>query len=127
MDSTLNMDVSPETVIQKQLDAYNAKDIEAWLNTYAPDAKQYQFPDTLLTSGREQIRARTAPRFLEPDLHAHLIKRSVMGDVVIDHEIVTRNFSQGRGTVEMTCIYQIRNGWIQTASFVIGEPLFASS
>ena len=31
----------PVTVVQTQLDAYNAKDIEALLATYAPDAEQY--------------------------------------------------------------------------------------
>ena len=28
-------------IVQQQLDAYNAKDIEALLATYAPDAEQY--------------------------------------------------------------------------------------
>lgn len=32
---------SPVAVIQKQLDAYNAKDIEGWLSTYAQEAEQY--------------------------------------------------------------------------------------
>ena len=30
---------SPEVVIQRQLDAYNAKNLDAWLGTYAPDAR----------------------------------------------------------------------------------------
>ena len=107
--------------MQTQLDAYNRKDLEGWLATYAADAQQYEFPATLLASGHEAIRARTAPRFLEPDLHAALIKRSVMGEVVIDHEEVTRNFPEGKGSIELVCIYRVREGKITEASFVFGE------
>lgn len=112
---------TPEAVIQRQLDAYNARDLDAWLATYAGDAKQYEFPATLLTDGHDQIRARSAPRFQEPDLHAKLLSRSVMGDIVIDHEEVTRNFPEGRGTIGLVCIYRVRDGLIREASFVFGE------
>lgn len=33
---------SPEVVVQRQLDAYNAKNLDAWLATYAPDARQFE-------------------------------------------------------------------------------------
>ena len=29
------------SLIQRQLDAYNAKDLDGWLSTYAKDAKQF--------------------------------------------------------------------------------------
>ncbi|HEY8025526.1 MAG TPA: nuclear transport factor 2 family protein [Burkholderiaceae bacterium] len=116
---TIHLD--PETIVQQQLDAYNAKDLDAWLATYAEDARQYEFPATLLTHGHEQIRARTAPRFQEPDLHARLLKRSVMGNVVIDHEHVTRNFPEGKGRIELVCIYRVEQGCIREASFIFGQ------
>ena len=118
---------SPEIVVQRQLDAYNARDLEVWLSTYAEDAQQFEHPGKLLTSGHSQIRERTAPRFEEPNLHARLIKRAVMGNIVIDHEDVTRTFPEGPGRIELVCIYDVRNGRIQTASFSFGaktlEPL----
>jgi putative hydrolase of HD superfamily len=119
----MNIWPDPETVVQRQLDAYNAKDLEAWLATYAEDACQYEFPATLLAAGHEQLRTRSAPRFLEPDLHATLLKRSVMGEIVIDHEIVTRNFPEGKGRIELVCIYRVREGRIREASFVFGEKV----
>ena len=112
---------SPESIIKKQLDAYNAKNIDTWLATYAHDAKQYQFPDTLLTSGHAEIRARTEPRFLEPNLHAKLISRTVIGNIVIDHEEVMRTFPEGAGVIELTCINLVENNKIQTASFIFGK------
>ena len=115
----------PEAVVQQQLDAYNQRDVDAWLATYAQDAQQFQFPSTLLASGHAEIRARTAARLQEPNIHARLIQRSVMGHVVIDHEVVTRTFPEGPGTIELVCIYQVAEGKIQTASFIFGEKTLA--
>jgi putative hydrolase of HD superfamily len=44
-----------------------------------------------------------------------------MGNLVTDHELVTRNFPEGRGTVEMLCLYEIADGRIQRATFAMGE------
>jgi hypothetical protein len=112
---------SPETVVQRQLDAYNAHDLDAWVGTYAPDARQFQHPAQLLAEGHAQIRARMVERFTEPDLHARLIHRMAMGTVVVDHEEVTRNFPEGRGRVQMICVYEVRDGRIRAASFALGE------
>lgn len=114
---------SPEVVVQRQLDAYNARNIDAWLATYALDARQFEHPARLVATGHAEMRARTAVRFSEPDLHAKLIRRCVMGNVVIDHEDVTRTFAEGPGNVEIVCIYVVENGLIQTASFVFGPPV----
>jgi putative hydrolase of HD superfamily len=112
---------SPLAIVQAQLEAYNAKDIDALLTTYAPDAEQYQLHGELLARGHEQMRPRFLTRFSEPDLHASLISRTVMGNIVIDSELITRNFPEGVGTVEMLCIYEIANGRIQKASFATGK------
>jgi putative hydrolase of HD superfamily len=112
---------SPLAVVQAQLDAYNAKDIDALLMTYAPDAEQYQLHGPLLACGHEQMRPRFLARFAEPDLFARLISRTVMENVVIDHEQITRNFPEGVATVEMLCIYEVVNGRIQKATFAAGQ------
>ena len=118
---------TPEATVQRQLDAYNAKDVDAWLATFAAEAKQYEHPAKLLASGHAEMRARVTPRFSEPNLHAQLLNRTVMGKVVIDHEIVTRTFPEGPGTVELVCIYVVESGKIQTASFMFGQPEFGSA
>jgi hypothetical protein len=109
-----------EAIIQRQLDAYNARDLDAWIATYAENASQFEHPGKLLATGHDQIRARAAPRFQETNLHAKLLQRSVMGHIVIDHEIVTRTFPEGAGRLELVCIYEVREGKIQTASFIFG-------
>lgn len=112
----------PASVVQRQLDAYNAKDLEALLAAYAPDAEQYTLHGPLLAKGHDALRARFAERFFEPDLHARLVSRTVCGNFVMDLEVVTRNFPEGRGTMEMLCVYEVAEGRIQRASFAIGVP-----
>lgn len=119
MAETLHL--SPEEVVQQQLDAYNAHDLDAWLATYAVDACQYQHPATLLARGHAEIRQRAIARFAEPDLHARLLGRQVLGQVVIDHEMVRRNFAEGPGYIELLCLYTVEEGKISSASFVSGS------
>jgi hypothetical protein len=112
---------SPLSIVQAQLDAYNAKDIEALLRTYAPNAEQFTLHGELLAKGHLQLRERFLARFAEPDLHATLLSRIVVGNIVTDAELVTRNFPEGRGTLEMLCIYEVMDGRIQRASFALGQ------
>src|SRR5436190_8323985 len=104
---------TPERVVQRQLEAYNARDIDAWLATYDAEAEQYELHGQRLASGHAEMRARIQARFAEPDLHAHLLSRTVMGAVVVDHERITRNFPEGKGTIEMLCVYEVSGSCIK--------------
>jgi len=108
---------SPLATVQAQLDAYNAKDIEALLDSYAPDAEQYTIGGELLAKGREQLKERFLLRFFEPDLHAQLVSRTAVGNFVVDTELITRNFPEGRGVIELLCVYEVREGRICRAQF----------
>lgn len=108
--------LNPSAVVQRQLDAYNARDLDALLATYAPDAQQFEHPAKLVASGAAQIRERMAIRFQEPHLHARLVQRVVMGNLVIDHELVTRDFPEGTGTVDVVAIYEVVGEKIASAS-----------
>jgi len=112
---------SPLKVVQLQLAAYNAKDVDALLATYAADAEQYTLHGERLAKGHEEMRPRFLTRFAEPNLNARLLSRTVMGNVIVDFESITRNFSEGIGTVEMLCVYEFANGLIQKVSFAMGE------
>lgn len=111
---------SPLAVVQAQLDAYNAKDIDALMGTYAPDAEQFVLHGERLAKGHDEMRPRYLARFAEPALHARLLSRIVMGNTVTDLELITRNFPEGLGTVEMLCVYEVKDGRIQRASFATG-------
>jgi hypothetical protein len=45
----------------------------------------------------------------------------VMGNVVIDHERVTRSFPEGSGSVDMVAIYEVVEGRIRSASVQVSN------
>jgi hypothetical protein len=108
----MNTFATPETVVQCQLDAYNARDIDALMALYAADAQAFEHPATLLASGAAMLRERFLSRFLEPNLHATLIQRIVMGNIVMDYEQVARTFPDGPGKVEFIMTYEVQHGKI---------------
>ena len=112
--------VAPWVVVQNQLNAYNARDVEAILATYAADAEQFEHPATRVAAGAAELRARFTVRFSDPILHARLNQRIVMGDLVVDHETVTRTFEDGPGMMELIAMYQVRDGRIARAWFIPG-------
>ena len=110
----------PEGVVQTQLAAYNARDLSAFLATYAEDAQLFEHPSRLLASGEAQIRERYAARFAEPNLHAVVIKRMVMGNFVIDHERITRTYPEGTGVQDAIAMYEVQGALITRVWFIFG-------
>ena len=108
-------EVSPRYLAQEQLDAYNKRDIEAFLKPYAKNVKVYTYPNTLTYEGIDLMRKRYEPFFKNtPDLHCKLLNRIVHGNQVIDHELVTINGRQ----VNTVAIYTMKNGKIAEVTFL---------
>ena len=80
----------PEAFAQRQLDAYNARDLERFIREYAEDVAVYRMPDpNPVIVGRTALGAHYRDnRFNLPELHAKLVNRMVFGNKVIDQEIV---------------------------------------
>jgi len=114
-----------EYPVRRQLEAYNARDIEGFMAWWASDCRYYAFPDQLLAEGAAAVRARHVERFRERDLHGRLVRRIVAGGLVVDHEVVTRNFEEGRGEIEVMAIYEVLDGKIAQAWFRMGETRIA--
>ncbi len=117
----------PEAVVQRQLEAYNARDVEALLATYAEDAQMFEHPDKLLASGAAELRKRFEARFQEPNLHATLLGRTVVGHTVADHEEVSRTFPEGPGRIRLLMIYEVLGGRISRAWSIVGEKIPSGS
>ena len=120
---TLSTASEAEAVVAQQLDAYNARDIDAFMTAWCDDAEFYVHPNELLARGAAAIRARHLTRFKEPDLHGKLIGRLSVGNLVVDREIVTRNFPEGRGKIDVIAIYEVEAGKIARAWFKLGQPV----
>ena len=110
-------------VVQAQLDAYNARDIEAFMAFWTEDSQLLAHPNTVLATGLAEIRARHIARFQEPNLHGKLVNRLAVGAMVVDQEIVTRTFPEGPGHIEAICIYEVTNNHIAKAWYRMGPPI----
>ena len=111
---------NPAAVVQAQLDAYNAHDVEALVAIYAADVQQFEHPATLLATGSAQLRERFTARFASSRPHAQLLQRIVCGNMVIDHEKISNIFPEGPGSTELVAMYEVDGAHIAKAWFKFG-------
>ncbi len=112
---------NPAAVAQAQLDAYNARDLERFLAVYHPDVIVARKPSgEIIAKGREAMRPRYAKLFASsPELHCHLLKRTVHGRFVVDHELVTG--VKDRPYIHAVAVYQVDDGLITRVWFLSSE------
>ncbi|HEX7251925.1 MAG TPA: nuclear transport factor 2 family protein [Thermoanaerobaculia bacterium] len=80
----------PEQIVDRQLDAFNRHDLEAFVATYAPGAILYDHPDKVRQSGAAEIRKTYGTLFGgNPALQVTVSSRILQGPFVVDHETVT--------------------------------------
>lgn len=111
---------SPAKIVQKQVDSYNAGDLDAFVNCYAEDVVVSNFPADTLYVGHEKMRKNYGS--LSPDNKVYdveVVKRIVIGNKVIDHEKVDKN-----GTFQQMqiALYEVNNGKISSMTFIFDEP-----
>ncbi|WOD42434.1 nuclear transport factor 2 family protein [Hwangdonia lutea] len=106
---------NPEAIVNKQLEAYNKRDIDAFVNTYSTDIKLYKFPNSLMSEGQDALKKQYESMFEKtPDLNAEIVNRMVLGNKVIDKEKVTAN-----GNIFYAiAIYEVKNGKINKVTFI---------
>lgn len=105
---------SPEAVVQRQLNAYNARDIKAFMDTYHDDIELYNFPAVLTGKGMASIKAYESFFTNTPNLYCEIEKRIVIGNKVIDHEKVRA----GNNTFSAVAVYEVEKGKIKKVTFI---------
>jgi hypothetical protein len=109
--------MSAADVVQAQLDAYNAQDLDAFCATYAEDCLIGDLHGAVTQNGIAEIRARYAKTFSDfPKNRAWVEHRMALGDVVIDHERGER--SPEGPSFEALVVYTVKNGRIARVDFV---------
>jgi imidazolonepropionase-like amidohydrolase len=76
----------PVDLVQQQLNAYNAHDLDAFLVPFADDVEVYSTSGKLMMKGKEQMRKEYQFITRMPHLYCRLVNRIVSGNTVIDHE-----------------------------------------
>jgi hypothetical protein len=109
---------TPEQLAQLQLDAYNAKKIDEFVAQYDDNIIVMDFPTNNITlEGKAAFTERYKKLFEEnPQLHAELKNRTVMGNHIIDHEYLT---GRANGTIgEAIAIYEVNETHIVKVWFI---------
>jgi hypothetical protein len=107
----------PEAFAQRQLDAYNDRDLARFVREYTDDVRVFRLPETTpVIVGRDALAAHYRDhRFNLPDLHAELVNRMVFGNKVIDQEVVR---GVPGGPMDAAAIYEVTPGGISKVWFV---------
>jgi imidazolonepropionase-like amidohydrolase len=106
---------TPETLVQQQLNGYNGHSLEAFLTPYADDIKIYNFPDSLIMHGKDDMRKQYQDIEKDASLHCEIVNRIIQGNTVIDNEHVT---FAGNRSLNVTIIYHIEGNKIKTVYFL---------
>ena len=104
--------MKPEALVQRQLEAYNSRDLERFLAEYSEDIRVYRPPAVEPTIvGKEAFgKFYATQRFNHVGLHAELMNRMLLGSKVIDHERISGVREQ---PFEVAVVYDVIDGLIQ--------------
>jgi uncharacterized protein (TIGR02246 family) len=103
-------------IAQKQLDAYNAQDLDTYVSFFTEDCIVSGLNGVPTETSRDAIKARYAKAFAQfPQNRAILKNRIAVGNTVVDHEKVVR--APGGEEFEIIAIYSFRDGLIARVDF----------
>ncbi len=106
----------PETIVQRQLDAYNAQKLAAFAATYSDSIEIFRFPGKPTLTGKAALEKSYGALFAKyPNNRAAVLNRIVQGNHVIDQEKVT---GRGDRETQATAIYEVKDGLIRRVWFI---------
>ena len=108
--------MQPSQPVQRQLEAYNAKDLAAFVACYHADVRIYRMPALEpAISGKDALAHFYAnQRFTNTQLCAEVLQRMVVGTKVIDHE---RVYGMTEQPYEVMVVYEVQGDLILNAWF----------
>jgi GNAT superfamily N-acetyltransferase len=118
--SSSRMRSDPQAVVQRQLDAYNARDLQRFLAEYSDDVRAYRPPavEPALVGKPALAEFYATQRFNRPALHAALLNRMVLGRKVIDHERIS---GLRERPFEAAVVYEVVDGLIRCSWSYLAE------
>jgi len=109
--------MTPLECVELQLAAYNERNLELFLTAFAENVRCYRLPDMAMTiDGKAALgEFYAANRFVHEGLHAKLLNRMVVGNKVIDHEMI---HGLGPEPMETSVVFVIEDGLIAQVFFI---------
>lgn len=109
--------MSPADVVQAQLDAYNAQDVEALCRHFTAGVEVANLHEAPNLTGIEAYRERHVGLFAQfPQNRAELVSRIVVAGKVLDHERVFR--APDAEPFEVVAIYSFEGEKIARVNFI---------
>jgi len=111
-------------VVQRQVEAYNARDLDRFVSAYSETIAIFRMPSTEpIISGRVELARfystqRFTQRFNLPGLHAEIVNRIALGNKVIDHE---RILGIRDTPFEIAAVYEVVGALIERVWFFPSE------
>ena len=108
------MEAVAADVVAAQVNAYNARDLERFLECYAPDATIEDGSGKVLMRGREAMRSLYGQLFAQsPELRCEIRQRIRVGPYVVDEESVSGFHLDGFPTeVHAAAVYRVEGDLI---------------
>ncbi len=101
-----------EAIVARQVDAYNAHDLEAFVATFHPTIEFIGWPDHLRLQGHQALRERYGALWAAgPALEARILARIAVGRFVIDREQLVHHPDGDRAP--LVVVYETVDGLIR--------------
>ena len=112
--------MSPAAVVQLQLDAYNARDLDRFVSAYSDAVRIYRPPAPAASIVGKPALAEyyATQRFNLVGLNAELLNRIALGNKVIDHERIS---GVRELPIEVAAVYEVADDLIRTVWFFAAE------
>ncbi len=112
--------MTPDAVVQRQLDAYNARDLQRFAACYGDDIRIYRPPaaEPAMEGKAALAEFYATQRFNRPGLKAEILNRMVLGNKVIDHE---RIHGVRDRPFEAAAVYEVADGLIRRMWMFLAE------
>ena len=112
--------MSAVDVVQRQVEAYNDRDLNRFVSTYSETIAIFRMPSTKPSiSGKVELAEfYSTQRFNLSGLRAEIVNRIVLGDKVIDHE---RVWGVRDTPIEIAAVYEVVGELIERVWFFAPE------
>jgi hypothetical protein len=103
--------LSPAGTVERQIELFNAHDLEGFLALFADELEVFEIPGATAPTGKARFRELYMERFkANPDLHASAQAQMVSGEFVIQKEKIKGR--AGKEPLVAVTIYQVKAGKI---------------
>ena len=102
-------EMTPEQVVQKQLETYNQRDINGFMSLIDDNVTFYDYSNGNITmSGASACKEFYSNLFeASPNLHSTILQRTIFGNKIIDYERISGR-NGNKDMVELILIYEVK-------------------